>query len=81
MAVVREFKEFALKGSVIDLAVGIVIGTAFGAVVKSLVDEILMPLAGALTGRTDLSDHYVVLRGHGSLATRRWPRPGRQAPW
>lgn len=43
MALVKEFKEFAIRGSVVDLAVGIVIGTAFGAIVKSLVDDVIMP--------------------------------------
>ncbi|HET6399007.1 MAG TPA: large conductance mechanosensitive channel protein MscL [Candidatus Thermoplasmatota archaeon] len=59
----REFREFAVKGNVVDLAVGIIIGAAFGAVVKSLVDDVLMPLAGLLLGGVDLSDRYWVLRG------------------
>lgn len=68
MAALKEFKEFALKGSVVDLAVGVVIGTAFGAVVKSLVDEVLMPIAGAFTMGRDLSHRYLILRGHRSLS-------------
>jgi large conductance mechanosensitive channel len=59
----REFREFAVKGNVVDLAVGIIIGAAFGAVVKSLVDDILMPVAGLLLGGTDFSGRYWVLRG------------------
>ena len=60
----KEFKEFAMKGSVVDLAVGIIIGTAFGAIVKSLVDDILMPVVGVLLGGVDYSNHFVVLKGH-----------------
>lgn len=55
MGLLKEFKEFALKGNMIDMAVGIVIGTAFGSVVKSLVDNVLMPPIGYLTGRVDFS--------------------------
>lgn len=68
MKVLQEFKEFALKGNVVDLAVGIIIGTAFGAVVKGLVDEIIMPVLGVLLGGIDFSDRFFVLRGGGSLA-------------
>ena len=67
MGFVKEFREFALKGSVVDLAVGIIIGTAFGAVVKGLVDEIIMPAVGVLLGGIDFSNRYVVLRGGGGL--------------
>lgn len=58
----KEFKEFALKGNVVDMAVGIIIGVAFGAVVKSLVDDVLMPPIGVLLGDVDFSDLFVVLR-------------------
>ena len=58
----KEFKEFALKGSVIDLAIGIVIGAAFGTIVKSLVDDILMPPIGLLLGNVDFTDMFLVLR-------------------
>lgn len=61
MKIIQEFKEFALKGSVIDLAVGIIIGAAFGAVVKSLVDNVLMPPLGYLIGRVDFSQLSVNL--------------------
>lgn len=53
MGMLKEFKEFAMKGSVIDLAVGVVIGGAFGAIVSSLVNDIIMPLVGIITGGTD----------------------------
>jgi large conductance mechanosensitive channel len=58
-----EFKEFIAKGNVIDLAVGVIIGAAFGAIVKSLTDEIIMPVVGALVGSIDFSDRYIVLSG------------------
>ena len=68
MAVLKEFKEFAMRGSVVDLAVGIIIGTAFGAIVKSLVDDIIMPVAGVLLGGVDFSNRYYVIKGGGGLA-------------
>jgi large conductance mechanosensitive channel len=58
----KEFKEFALRGNVVDMAVGIIIGAAFGTVVKSLVDDVLMPPIGLLLGRADFSNLFVVLR-------------------
>jgi large conductance mechanosensitive channel len=57
----KEFKEFALRGSVLDMAVGIIIGAAFGAIVSSLVADVLMPPIGLLLGRVDFSNLYVVL--------------------
>jgi large conductance mechanosensitive channel len=60
--VFKEFKEFAMKGNVVDMAVGIVIGVAFGTIVKSLVDDIIMPPIGLLLGGIDFSNFYVVLR-------------------
>ncbi|MEO8036983.1 MAG: large conductance mechanosensitive channel protein MscL [Acidobacteriota bacterium] len=62
---VKEFKEFALKGNVIDLAIGVIIGAAFGKVVSSVVDDLFMPLLGALFGPHDFSDYFVTLgTGH-----------------
>ena len=55
MSMMKEFKEFAMRGNVIDLAVGVVIGGAFGAIVSSLVNDILMPLLGVVTGGHDVS--------------------------
>jgi large conductance mechanosensitive channel len=57
----KEFKEFALKGNMLDLAVGVVLGAAFGAVVASLVKDVLMPPIGKLLGGVDFSDLFVVL--------------------
>lgn len=59
----KEFREFALRGSVVDMAIGILIGSAFTPVVRSLVDDLLMPPLGLLLGDADFSDLFVVLRG------------------
>ncbi len=58
----KEFKEFAMRGNVVDMAVGIIIGGAFGTIVKSLVDDVLMPPVGLLLGRVDFSNLMIVLR-------------------
>jgi len=58
----KEFKAFAVKGNVVDMAVGIIIGAAFTAIVKSLVDDIVMPPLGALTGGLDFSNYFVVVK-------------------
>ncbi len=58
----KEFKEFALRGNVVDMAVGIIIGAAFGVMVKSLVDDVIMPPIGLLLGNIDFSDLFLVLR-------------------
>lgn len=55
MSIVSEFKEFAVKGNVVDLAVGVVIGAAFGKIVSSLVEDVVMPVAGTLLGGVDFS--------------------------
>ena len=55
MGFIKEFKEFAMKGNVMDMAVGVIIGGAFGKIVTSLVDDVLMPIVGMLTGGIDLS--------------------------
>jgi large conductance mechanosensitive channel len=60
--VFKEFKEFAMKGSVVDMAVGIIIGAAFGAIVNSLVTDVVMPIIGAATGGLDFSSRYVLLK-------------------
>ena len=58
----KEFKEFALKGNVVDLAVGVIIGAAFGKIVSSLVNDILMPTLAILTGGINFSDLKIILR-------------------
>ncbi len=57
----KEFREFAMKGNVVDLAVAVIIGAAFGAIVTSLVGDIIMPIIGAATGGLDFSNYYVPL--------------------
>ena len=58
----KEFREFAIKGNVVDMAVGIIIGAAFGAIVKSLVADVLMPPIGLLLGNVDFTNLFIVLR-------------------
>ena len=58
----KEFKEFAMKGNVIDMAVGVVIGAAFGKIVSSLVDDIIMPLVGVATGGMNFTDYKWVIQ-------------------
>ena len=63
MSIASEFKEFALKGNVMDLAVGIIIGAAFGKIVDSAVNDLIMPLIGKVTGGLDFSNYYIGLNG------------------
>src|ERR1700704_3508934 len=63
MSMMSEFKEFALKGNVMDLAVGVIIGAAFGKIVDSLVNDLIMPVIGKITGGLDFSSYYVPLNG------------------
>ena len=65
MGMIKEFKEFAVKGNVVDMAVGIIIGGAFGTIVKSLVSDVLMPPIGLLMGGVDFANLFKVL-GEGS---------------
>jgi len=62
MSFASEFREFAIKGSVIDLAVGIIIGAAFGKIVDSLVKDIIMPIVGAIFGGLDFSNYFIMLK-------------------
>lgn len=62
MGMVKEFKEFAMRGNVADMAVGIIIGAAFGTIVKSLVTDVIMPPIGLLLGNVDFSNLFVVLK-------------------
>lgn len=59
----KEFKEFAMRGNVVDMAVGIVVGAAFGAIVASLVADVIMPPIGLLLGNVDFSNLFIVIRG------------------
>jgi large conductance mechanosensitive channel len=62
MSIIKEFREFIARGNVVDLAVGVIIGGAFGAIVKSLVDQVVMPPVGLLTGGVDFVQLKVVLK-------------------
>lgn len=62
MGVLKEFKEFAMRGNVVDLAVGVVIGAAFGKIVSSLVDDVIMPPIGYITGGIDFSNMKYILQ-------------------
>lgn len=61
MGIIDEFKKFALRGNVVDLAIGVIIGAAFSRIVDSLVSDIFMPIIGAVTGGLDFSNYYVGL--------------------
>ena len=67
MALVEEFKKFAMRGNVVDMAVGIIIGGAFGTIVKSLVNDVVMPPIGLLLGGVDFSDIFITLK-EGAIA-------------
>ena len=68
----KEFKEFAVRGNVLDLAIGVIIGAAFGKIVSSLVDDIIMPPIGLLLGKVDFANLFINLR---ASTTTPWPRP------
>ena len=70
MKVVDEFRKFAMRGSVIDLAVGVVVGAAFTAIINSLVKDIITPPIGLLLGGIDLSNFFFVLKGHGAATLK-----------
>jgi large conductance mechanosensitive channel len=85
----KEFREFAVKGNVVDLAVGLIIGAAFGKIVSSLVDDVIMPPIGLLLGKVDFGDLFINLSGQdlASLAAARAAgasrlacRPARSGP-
>src|SRR5215813_11647112 len=71
MSFTSEFREFALKGSVVDLAVGVIIGAAFGKIVDSLVKDVIMPVIGRIAGGLDFSNWFIMLGG---------PPPGYNGP-
>lgn len=64
----QEFKKFAMRGNVVDMAVGIIIGGAFGTIVKSLVDDVMMPPIGLLLGGVDFSDLFITLKDGAAMA-------------
>ena len=75
----KEFKEFAVKGNAIDLAIGVIIGAAFGGVIASLVKDIIMPPLGLLTGGLDFSNQFLVLKGAPNSATFATPADAAKA--
>ena len=73
MTIIKEFKEFAIKGNVIDLAVGVIIGGAFGKIVDSVVADLIMPVVGLVFGKLDFSNLFLVL---GKCSRRHRHDPG-----
>lgn len=69
MSFIKEFKEFAVKGNAVDLAVGVIIGGAFGKIIDSIVNDLFMPLISALIGSPDFSNLYIVLKGKENIAS------------
>ncbi|SDM65040.1 large conductance mechanosensitive channel [Janthinobacterium sp. OK676] len=69
MAMMQEFKEFAMKGNVVDLAVGVIIGGAFGRIVDSLVQDVIMPPIGRIFGGLDFANYYLPLNGQATTLT------------
>jgi len=67
--VLEDFKKFALRGNVVDLAIGVIIGAAFGAIVNSLVADVIMPIIGAATGGLDFSNYFIPLSSQVTAAT------------
>ena len=63
MSITSEFKDFAMKGSVVDLAVGVIIGAAFGKIVDSIVADLIMPIVGMVFGGLDFSNYFIALAG------------------
>src|SRR5689334_13017012 len=70
MKVIDEFRKFAMRGSVIDLAVGVVVGAAFTAIINSLVKDVITPPLGLLLGGIDFSNFFFVLKGHGGATLK-----------
>ena len=76
----EDFKKFAMRGNALDLAVGVIIGAAFSKIVSSLVDDMIMPIIGAITpGGLDFSNYYIALSSRNSPITRPMPTPRRSA--
>ena len=69
MSMLQEFKEFAVKGNAVDLAVGVIIGGAFGKIVESIVGDLVMPIIGRVLGGLDFSSYYLPLSGQASNLT------------
>jgi large conductance mechanosensitive channel len=74
MGFVQEFKEFAMKGNVVDMAVGVIIGTAFGGIVNSLINDMIMPVVGKIIGNVDFTNLYIPLSDAVSTALATNPK-------
>jgi large conductance mechanosensitive channel len=77
----KEFRDFALRGNVLDLAIGIIIGAAFTASVSSLVEDIILPPIGLITGGVDFSQLFVVLKGDGTYNTIQQAKDAGAVTW
>jgi large conductance mechanosensitive channel len=73
MGMVKEFKEFAMKGNVVDLAVGVIIGGAFGKIVTSVIEDLIMPVVGKVLGNVDFSNMYIALSDKIVKVNDQWP--------
>jgi large conductance mechanosensitive channel len=73
MGMLKEFKEFAMKGNVVDLAVGVIIGGAFGKIVTSVIEDLIMPIVGKVLGNVDFSNMYVPLSEKIVKVNDQWP--------
>ena len=73
MGMAKEFKEFAMKGNVVDLAVGVIIGAAFGKIVTSMIDDLIMPVVGKVLGNADFSNMYIALSDKIVQVNGQWP--------
>jgi large conductance mechanosensitive channel len=69
-SMLKEFRDFAIKGNMVDLAIGVIIGAAFGAIVSSLVDDVFMPVIGLILGRIDFSNMFIVLSNPNNVAVQ-----------
>jgi len=78
MGMLRDFRDFAIKGNVVDLAVAVIIGAAFGKIVDSLVKDVIMPLVGAVFGGLDFTNHFVQL---GAIRADQQAKLGHAAPF
>ncbi len=77
----QEFKKFAMRGSVVDLAIGVIIGAAFGKIIDSMVNDILMPIIGRIFGGLDFTNYFVGLTPAASQARPTMPPRRREPPW
>jgi large conductance mechanosensitive channel len=77
----KKFQDFAMRGNVVDLAVGVIIGAAFGKIVESMVGDIFMPVIGAITGGVDFSNYFMVLTGKGAATLADAKKEGAVLAW